>query len=170
MAKAQPKNPRTAPAATDDAGATTTAQAQGQQQDNTAQGTNNEDAAAAGTATEGAAQAQADTQADDNTAAATADVLVVGAGPAAGASAALAAVAEALATAERTETAAPEGPARDEQGRLEYEVVSPLNNGKRHDIGARVWLSDEDAGPLLGHTVKPYTPAAADEDEGAAHA
>ncbi|MBQ0936712.1 hypothetical protein [Ideonella paludis] len=173
MAKAKPQSPRTTPAA----------QEQGQdQQDTNAQGTTaaQGDAATDNAAPESGGQSSGGTGAelagegaasdqvgnDPNT-----DVVILGAGPAAAASAALATVAQVLAATEQAAPAAPEGPVRDEQGRLEYEVVSPLNNGKRHEIGDRVWLSDEDAGPLLGHTVKPYTPeAAADEDEGAAHA
>jgi hypothetical protein len=187
MAKAQPKNPRNTPAA------------QERGQDNTAQG-NNDDASKAAADAEAAAKAQAEAEAEAEAAAAAlakaASEAEVQAAEAARAEAEAKEIAEAVAHAAQLRAdeaiasagasiaamaqdltqaiapAAPEGPARDEQGRLEYEVVSPLNNGKRHEIGARVWLSDEDAGPLLGHTVKPYTPDAAtdDEDEGAAHA
>lgn len=186
MAKAKPQSPRTTPAA----------QEQGQdQQDTNAQGTTAAADQAAGAPAGTAAQGDAATdnaapesggQSSGGTGAEPAnegaasdqvrndpntDVVILGAGPAAAASAALAAVAQVLAASEQAAPAVPQGPVRDEQGRMEYEVVSPLNNGKRHEIGDRVWLSDEDAGPLLGHTVKPYTPeAAADEEEGAAHA
>lgn len=185
MAKAQPKNPRNTPAA------------QEQGQDNTAQG-NNDDASNAAADAEAAAKAQAEAEAEAAAEAAAkaaieAEVQAAEAARAeaeakqiaeavaraaqlradeaiASAEASIAAMAEALTQA--SAPAAPESPDRDEQGRLEYEVVSPLNNGKRYEIGDRVWLSDEDAGPLLGHTVKPYKPTApADgEDEGAAHA
>lgn len=187
MAKAKPQSQRNTPATqeqgqdqqdTNAQGTTAAAadQAAGAPADAAAQG----DAATGNTAPESGGQSSGGTGAEPASGAASGDqagndanteVVALGAGPSAAESAALAAVAQVLAAAEHTAPAAQEGPVRDEQGRLEYEVVSPLNNGKRHEIGARVWLSDEDAAPLLGHTVKRYEPAVvADEDEGAAHA